>query len=226
MRILSLETIGGYWKKGYSTLLDFLFPLSLFEKRLSKLSPSSFMKRAGPSPLFPEGSSALFSYKNPFVRRTILVLKYRGSLDAARLFGTCLYDFILEEATDLSLFEKKEKPLLVPIPLSKNRLRSRGYNQVELVTRTIEKLDRGSAFTHEPHALVRSKDTQSQTQTTNRSERIKNIAGAFRATTHLVTGKTIFLIDDVITTGTTMKEARKALKEAGAKRIYSYALAH
>ena len=60
----------------------------------------------------------------------------------------------------------------------------------------------------------------------DKSERLKNLKGCFSANSELVKNRNIILIDDVITTGTTMNEATKTLREAGAKKVIGFSLAH
>ncbi len=215
-----------YLRNLYRELLDFLFPQNVFEMKLRTMTPSSFVTHSEPCLHEPKPVSVLYSYKNHFVRNTIHTLKYRGNTDAARLLGTTLYDLLLEDNANLGTYSSFEKPLIIPIPLSPARQRSRGYNQVELVTHVIATLDQEKNFSHTPHALIRIKNAPSQTALKNKTARIENLAGAFRANPALVSGKAIILIDDVVTTGTTLKEARRALKQAGARKIRSYALAH
>jgi predicted amidophosphoribosyltransferase len=76
-----------------------------------------------------------------------------------------------------------------------------------------------------PKALARIKDTPSQTKQHSKAERIQNLRGVFRAD-RIVSGRSIILVDDVVTTGATLSEAKRALRKAGAKRISCYALAH
>lgn len=226
MRIHVIRLIWQNIKKVQIAILDFLFPQNAFEANLRDLNPSSFAENASVCSHEPPSVRVLYSYKNQFVRRAILALKFRGNNDSARLFGALLYDLLLEDLADLFTFNSETKPILIPIPLSKSRLKSRGYNQVELVTNIIETLDKETNLKHIPKALVRIKDAPSQTKLSSKTERIKNLSGAFRANPAIVSGKTIILVDDVVTTGTTLKEARRALKNAGARKIRSYALAH
>lgn len=225
MSILSFHT-QEYLKNLYRQLLDFLFPQNAFEAHLRTMTPSSFTANAEPCFHQPTSVSVLYSYKNKLVRNTIHALKYRGNIDATRLLGTTLYDLLLEDTANLGTYSSFEKPLLIPIPLSPARHRSRGYNQVERITHFITTLDQEKNFLHTPRALIRTKNAPSQTTLKNKTERIQNLTGAFHANPSLVSGKAIILIDDVITTGTTLKEARRALKIAGARKIRSYALAH
>ena len=103
--------------------------------------------------------------------------------------------------------------LVVSIPLHPKREKSRGYNQSELLARVIGK-ELGLPVVN---LLARVKNNSSQTGL-NEDERRKNVAGIFRFKTG-INGKKILLVDDVLTTGATMEEGAKVLKEAGAGEI-------
>jgi ComF family protein len=111
--------------------------------------------------------------------------------------------------------------LVVPVPLGKERMKERGYNQVGLVAMPL------AVFNHwryTPRALARSRDTMSQVGLTA-AERKENVSGAFQADAALVSGTSVLLIDDVATTGATLSASADALLDAGARSIYALTLA-
>jgi ComF family protein len=103
--------------------------------------------------------------------------------------------------------------LLVPIPLSAGRLRTRGYNQSEHLARALGRI---RTLPVSVRALSRVRDTPTQTALTPEA-RLANVAGAFRATTQR--GHRVVLVDDVFTTGATLLAAASALKAAGAAQV-------
>jgi competence protein ComFC len=111
--------------------------------------------------------------------------------------------------------------LFVPVPLHWTRRLLRGYNQSHLIARRL----------HHPHArvsrdLVRARRTQIQPQMATPAARARNVAGAFLIRhRHEFGGKTICLVDDIKTTGATLNECAKTLKEAGAVKVYALVLA-
>jgi ComF family protein len=118
--------------------------------------------------------------------------------------------------------ETKQRPdLIVSIPVHRRRIRQRGFNHVDPIARRIARvLDRPWA----PNALERRHDTQSQAKLVGR-ERHENVRGAFSATDHLGGAKSIWLVDDVLTTGNTLDSAADALLEAGAVEVRALTLA-
>ncbi|MCI0542404.1 hypothetical protein L0Y69_01445 [bacterium] len=122
--------------------------------------------------------------------------------------------------------KKRGQFLLVPIPLSKERLQKRGFNQSELIAKYLTRLA-PEIFENRSDILARIKNTEHQTLLKNREERLKNLKGSFVVKNpDAIRGKIITLIDDVATTGTTLIEARRALLAAGARRVYGATVAH
>ena len=113
----------------------------------------------------------------------------------------------------------RENWLVVPIPLSKKKLRHRGYNQAEMIARELSDNVRADIMFKKFH-------TKSQVEVKDKEERLANIAGSFEVRNpETIKGKKIILIDDVLTTGATMREAKKVLKSAGAKKVVGVVVA-
>src|SRR5438552_569677 len=105
--------------------------------------------------------------------------------------------------------------------------RERGFNQCELIIQEILKLDSGANFSLAPDAVEKVRETEIQSRITDRKKKVQNVAGCFRVSdVNAVRGKTIFVIDDVVTTGSTMAEMKRVLLEAGAKNVEGFAFAH
>ncbi len=154
----------------------------------------------------------------------------------ASIFAEIIYDKILEELSDLSMMENFNNIILIPIPLSAKRYKERGYNQAELICKKLIELDtrqpgRLTSFVLENNILIKHKETEHQARIENRTERLKNIIGSFaikndKQNAELVKGRNIILIDDITTTGATLSEAKKVLKQAGARKIIAFTVAH
>ncbi len=112
--------------------------------------------------------------------------------------------------------------LIVPVPLHRSRLRQRGFNQAVLLGAV---LSRRLALPLLPDTLVRTRSTEPQINL-SAQERRMNVNGAFAVTRpDRVAGKRILLLDDVMTTGSTMDECAKELKKAGAETVVAAMIA-
>jgi ComF family protein len=106
--------------------------------------------------------------------------------------------------------------MIIPVPLGKNRRKERGYNQAAMIAYPMA-LMLGIHYGNKK--LIRVKETVSQVDF-NAEQRRMNVHDAFRAPGPDLQGKSILVIDDVITTGSTMSECAHALKKAGAINVY------
>ncbi len=113
--------------------------------------------------------------------------------------------------------------IIIPIPLSRKRLRQRGYNQSELLGKFLsDKL----SVKISSNVLYKTRETISQVEIKDRSKRLKNLQGAFEVKNpETIKNKSVILIDDIITTGATMAEASRVLKKAGAKKVIGLVVA-
>ena len=152
------------------------------------------------------------------LRGLIHLLKYDNVLPAAPVLGAKLAEAI----TQLRPFGA-EPPLLVPVPLHKSKRSERGFNQAELIVRAAAK--RLPQPLEVAAVLKRQRPTHSQVGLT-REERIANLRDAFRVIApERVKGRTVIVVDDVMTTGTTVSECARVLKKAGAERVWATTVA-
>lgn len=124
----------------------------------------------------------------------------------------------------LAAFEKTAvtADVIVPVPLHPRRLRRRGFNQSALLAGHIAAV---SHISHQPQFIERIRETTSQAGL-SRSDRRTNLKGAFQVTAGVaIKKKRVLLVDDVITTGSTIRETARVLKRAGAASIEVVALA-
>ncbi|MDH5648515.1 MAG: ComF family protein [Gammaproteobacteria bacterium] len=156
----------------------------------------------------------LFPYQFP-VDQLIHRLKYQRQLPNARMLGN------LWANTLSSQIDRPTVELLLPVPLHRRRLRQRGFNQsLELA----KPLARHLNLTIDRHALKRAIDTPPQTELSFKHRR-KNVQGAFKADATRLRGKRVAVVDDVMTTGSTVSAIATCLKKAGVKYCEVWVLA-
>lgn len=157
-----------------------------------------------------DGAPAAVAY-GAVARTVALRLKYGRRTGHARLMAQLM-------ARPLAALGPGEDMLLIPVPLHRWRLWSRGFNQAALVA---DALTRITGTPHDHHLLVRSKATAAL-RGKGRRERERIVAGAFALAPDAkarVKGRHLVLIDDVHASGATLRAAAKALKRSGASRV-------
>ena len=164
------------------------------------------------SPLEVDGIRAPYLYEGP-VRELIHALKYGNVRAAAPELGWLLALYM--ESLDL------RPDVLVPVPLHRRRERERGYNQSELLAKG---LSERAYVPAQPELLRRTRNSPPQVAMRGPEERRRNIEGTFESPSQL-NAVTVVLIDDVVTTGSTMSACAAALKDAGAGSVWGVALA-
>lgn len=147
------------------------------------------------------------------IRNIIHKLKYRRNIS----LGDTISSVLVQDVKKLNW----PIGLVLPIPLGKKRQRERGYNQVALVAKP---LAAALHWQYVPQGLKRIRETRSQVGLTL-DERRDNVKDAFWADAGLVNGKTVLLMDDVATTGSTLSSAASVLSVAGAKKVYALTMA-
>jgi ComF family protein len=202
----------------FQHILDFIFPPSNEEIRLRSISPSDFYSDyiKLPQTEFPFIKS-IFSYKNPIVKELVWQIKYKKDKHCLKIAGYALYNQLKENLS--------ESITLIPIPISKSRRKERGYNQAELIIDEILKHDTNHQIKKDFNLLIRTKDIEKQTHK-NRNDRISNTANIFQVTQTYNTSNKIIIIDDVSTTGSTIREAREHLMKAGYVDVRGLTIAH
>ena len=166
----------------------------------------------------------LFHYKDKRVKAIIWELKYRENAIPLETIGKMLFDEILSVISDITLFNHDAEFLLIPIPISPERRFERGYNQSEWISKEIFKNDLAHCLLYAPQWFEKIKETPRQSHSESKQERADNLVGCFHADPR-VENKYIILIDDVVTTGSSLSEARNTLI-AGAKDVVAFTIAH
>jgi competence protein ComFC len=169
-----------------------------------------------------DGAFCAVAYKG-IVKKLIYNFKYKPYLaDLTKTLIELFYESIIQQ----EIFQKayKSSPILIPIPLSAKRLRQRGYNHAELLAEGLaEKLNLKLS-----DVLLRTRETKSQFGL-KLKDRKENLKDAFilnaKYPSASLRASNIFLVDDILTSGTTLLEAAKILKKNGAKKVWGLTLA-
>jgi competence protein ComFC len=167
-------------------------------------------------PLGFDGLVAVFEHKYP-TRRLISKLKYK--------FITDLYDDLTEILLSFTDFSSISDGawLVVGVPLHKSRLNWRGFNQADELGK---KLAQACGWEFETNVLLRTKKVKNQMEL-KRSDRLQNVKGIFAKGKNInrIKNKNVLLVDDVWTTGATMRECTKVLKRNGASKVWGLVVA-
>lgn len=211
----------------FTDLVDFLFPKKENVKELEKMEIVEIYKEIPPAKDISANLKAVFSYKHLLCKTAVLEIKYKANKTIIEKFANILYEIILEEMSDIMIFNGGQKLTLMPVPAYKKSLKEKGFNQSILLTHKIFEIDGGKNFAIDLNILEKIKETEHQVRVKNRLKRLENLIGCFSVKNpSYVKGKSFIVVDDVITTGATMAEAERALKTAGAKDVYGFSIAH
>lgn len=160
-----------------------------------------------------EGCVSVLRYQDK-VRTAIHAYKFGGKRGRSHTFGVLLTDTIREAGYSADVISYPS--------ISAKRLRKRGYDQAELLAREV-----GNALKIPVLRTVRKEHRPAQSGISDGAERRANLLGAYTAVEpERFRGKTVLLVDDVLTTGATLSECAKTLRLAGAERIVCATLAY
>jgi len=213
----------------WKTIFELFFPIICLgcKKPGSLICPSCFRK----IPLHKKGSLKSNQtnldkliiatyYNNPLVKQMIYRYKYDFIKDLSKPLAK-----LMIRQLNKSLELRSEDPMLIPIPLHKKRLKWRGFNQAHLLSLEIAQ---GLNILTNDKVLSRVKHSQPQMSIKSSKKRRENIKSVFKVNPDFkdeINNKTIILIDDVSTTGATLEEAARTLKELKPKQIWGLVIA-
>jgi len=159
------------------------------------------------------------NYQSPLIKNLIQKFKYEPFV---KELSPTLSSLIIEHLQLLDNKPSFKDFTIIPVPLEKRKLKGRGFNQAEEISKELSSF---LAIPLIPNCLIKTKETIPQVELT-KEERKENIKGVFSIKNgELVKNKKILLVDDVYTTGSTMEEAARVLREAGAKEIIGIVIA-
>jgi ComF family protein len=173
-----------------------------------------------------DGVISAGDYQNKLLADLIKKLKYNFAQDVAKILSEYLSDYLQNYISDLvknSYVNKlfSTETIIVPVPLHKKRLRWRGFNQAEKIA---DEISQRFGSTINNHNLIRRINTTPQVKL-NEKDRRKNLINVFAWQGDVLSGQKILLFDDVVTTGATLDECAKILKQNGASEVYGLTVA-
>ncbi len=167
------------------------------EKKITFLRPTAFIHSVG-------------IYESA-LKSAILRFKFKKRANLAEPLGILLVKYINHN------LDMNDVDFIVPVPLHERRLRERGFNQSELLAHVITKYYDVPTISG---LLFRARETHPQFDLP-RTERLKNVRGAFEVKgSNLLKEKNLLLLDDIYTTGSTVSECTRVLKEGGAQKVH------
>jgi ComF family protein len=142
-------------------------------------------------------------------------LKFQGNLAAALTLGSLLAEFL-----------RQRNPVwpdaLLPVPLHRHRLRRRGFNQAVELARPVAV---GLGLELQPRLCERVRATLAQSGLDSLAMRTENVRGAFRYSSRLPPPRSVAVLDDVVTTGATVRELVRTLRAAGVAHVQVWSCA-
>ena len=191
-----------------------------FQERRSK---TFNLKRENLKEIFIAGD-----YEDKLLAKLITSFKYEGQKDIGSDLGKFLNFFwdgrikiIKLEDEELAL--RLENSLIIPLPLTKARRKERGFNQAEILAEILAR-----EFSYQIFSGLKRRGRKKHQAKLSEKQRLKNVSGQFfmsEKERSFLSGRDVILVDDVITTGATLNEAARILKEAGAREVFALVLA-
>src|SRR3989338_3544117 len=204
--LLPIECLGCH-KENFWLCRTCLNSLKIYRQILPFTEPVKYLN----------GVISACSYDQPLLKNLIHAFKFNYLEELSNPLAFILFRFWLRNG----LSHKFSDFIIIPVPLAKKRQLERVFNQADLIAKKL------SAYLDLPYSqcLIRFKNTPHQVGL-NKSQRQNNIKNCFRIIKpETIRGQKIILIDDVVTTGSTLDEAAKTLKQAGAVEVWGLSMA-
>lgn len=171
------------------------------------------------------GTLYIFNYENRIVKDALYNIKNKRDIKLLKLISTIVGDILLEELGEKSIMDNFTDPIIIPIPSTFAQENKRGFNPSELISKSISNLIN---IQYLDNALIKTRETKPQ-KNLNRSTRLNNVKDSMSVNKiylDRIKNRNLIIIDDIITTGATLLEAKRALLKGGAKNVMCVAVAH
>ncbi|MFA5773726.1 MAG: phosphoribosyltransferase family protein [Candidatus Paceibacterota bacterium] len=170
---------------------------------------------------------AVFDYRDLVIKKAIWELKYHRKRYLGEKLGQLLYEFFIEDISDMKIDVSGRSIYVIPTPISNKKTKMRGYNQALAIAKGFCNRAEIGVFELKDKVVIKKIDNIPQAKISSRKRRLENVRGVFEIKNlEIIKGRTIIIVDDVTTTGGTISEIIKILKKAGAKKVVGFAVAH
>lgn len=171
------------------------------------------------------GTLYIFNYDNKIVRDALYYIKNKRDAKLLKNISLVLGDILSEELSEKEIIENFTETIIICIPSTHKQKNIRGFNPSALLAKSLSEIIDAKYF---DDILIKTKETVPQ-KSLGRSARLnnlKNSMGVNKIYLDRIKDKNIIIIDDIITTGATLLEAKRALLKDGAKKVMCVAVAH
>ncbi len=223
-----------FWESLLTQFIDLILPKETCVKDLENMTHKNFIEMVPPSetPQMLDSTQieAIFCYKNPLMRKAMWEIKFQNNRKILKMVAMATAELLLPIVTDMEIFDKSRKILLIPVPLSEKRREERGYNQTaELAKEIIRALRKHkvSNIDLDEDVFKRVVNSEPQTRVRSRQRRLRNIKNAYIVTKpEKILNRNVIILDDVTTTGATLQTAASVIKACKPSRLLCLAIAH
>ncbi len=210
-------TLIAHAKCVFSSLFQVLFPLRHYARKAASVTLAHIHTLTSPKMHY--GHETLLSYRNQEVRDILFACKYEAHGHSIAIIAEVLGRVLIDKVADHT-----GAVLVTTIPPSVVRTKKDGYSHLFRIAKRLRKMQPQLPIVTEG-VLRYTRTIARQSTVRDRLARKKNVKHALVADTRYVSGVTCYVFDDVVTTGATLDEAKRALLDAGAVAVYTVAFA-
>lgn len=177
----------------------------------------------------PDYIYATFEYRNQFIKKLLTDAKYRKRFSGLNIFGNVLHSTMLEIINEYTELSNYSRIIVIPVPISQKRYKTRGFNQAEILVNEIFKNTEDLNIIKSNNIIFKTKNKTPQASIKNRHDRLKSPIGTFEINPNKkdrLNGALCIIVDDITTTGATISEMRRILLKSGAKEVIGLTVAH
>lgn len=168
----------------------------------------------------------IFDYHSPAGKKLIYAIKKHRDRATSQYLAIHMHEHIREYISEQQQFSYFLEPIIIPVPITKKQRRIRGFNQSESIARIFTQLTQGKYL---PQSIIKNRETRKQALIQKRSERFINVQNCFSIPhkhQYQFIHQDIIIIDDLVTTGATIRSLEKTLRAAGARNVIAITVAH